>query len=61
MTLADALCSEDLFETWQLWFAPIAYGETRTYTHDNGSKHGRYISITRFEDGTYERPVTYLR
>jgi hypothetical protein len=61
MTLADALCSENLFETWQLHFPGIAYGQTFSYTYDDGSKYGRYVSITRFEDGTYERPVHYSR
>lgn len=61
MTLADALFSENLSETWQLHFPGIAYGQTFMYTYDDGSKYGRFISITRFEDGTYERPVHYQR
>lgn len=60
-TLSEALASENLSDTWQEHFSPIVYGETRSYTHDDGSKYGRFISITRFENGMYERPVHYLR
>jgi hypothetical protein len=60
-TLNAALESEGLVETWQVHFQPINYGQTFSYTHDDGSKYGHYVSIHRFEDGYYERPVTYKR
>lgn len=62
-TLNDALASEGLLETWDsINYPPIPYNSTFTYTwNEPGTKFGRLISITRFEDGVYERPVHYSR
>lgn len=60
-SLYEALKSEDLLDSWQIEYSPISYNETRQYTWDDGSKYGRLVSITRFEDGTYERPIHYKR
>lgn len=60
-TLNEALASEGLVETFEMHYRPIQYGETRTWTFDDGSKYGHFVSVTRFEDGTYERPVHYKR
>ena len=61
-TLNDALVSEGLLETWDsIKYPPIPYNSTFSYTFDDGTKYGRYVSITRFEDGKYERPVHYSR
>lgn len=58
-TLNSSLQSENLLESWDIWFTPISYGETRRYVWQDGSKNGRLISITRENDGRYERPVHY--
>jgi len=60
-TLNDALESESLLETWDSCWQPIAYGETRQYRAEDGTKHGRHVSIYRDERGRYERPVHYGR
>lgn len=60
-TLNEALISEGLEETWELYYPALSYGQTFSYTYDDGSKYGRYVSVHRFEDGTYERPVHYKR
>ena len=60
-TLAEALRAENLQDTWQLHFNPIGYNETYTYTFDDGSKYGHYVSIYRNEKGMYERPIHYNR
>lgn len=60
-TLNEALASEGLVESFELHYQPIGYGETRNWTFDNGTKYGHYVSIHRFEDGTYERPIHYNR
>lgn len=60
-TLAEALRAENLQDTWQLHFNPIGYNETYTYTFDDGSKYGHYVSIYRDERGMYERPIHYAR
>ena len=60
-SLNAALNSEGLIEAWDITQTPIAYSETRSWTWDDGSKYGRYISIYRDSNGMYERPVTYLR
>ena len=59
-TLNAALESEGLLDSW-VFQIPLAYGETFSYTFDDGSKYGHYVSITRFDDGFYERPVHYQR
>ena len=60
-TLNEALESEGLLDSWDCMRQPINYGQTVAYTWDDGSRHGHYVSITRFEDGQYERPVHYRR
>lgn len=60
-TLAEALQAENLQDTWKLHFSPIGYNETYTYTFDDGTRYGRYVSIYRDERGMYERPVHYSR
>ena len=60
-TLNDALGSEDLVSAWDINFQPIAYGETFSWTYDNGTKHGHYVTIYRDNNGRYERPVHYNR
>jgi hypothetical protein len=58
-TLSSCLESEGLIQMWDM--TPIAYGQTRTMTFEDGSKYGHFISITRFENGDYERPIHYKR
>jgi hypothetical protein len=60
-TLNAALESEGLIATWELHFDPINYGETFSYTFDDGTKYGHYISIYRDNRGKYERPIHYKR
>lgn len=60
-TLNQALESENLLEAWDCMSPGIAYGETRSWTWDNGSRHGHYITIYRDSNGRYERPVHYNR
>jgi len=60
-TLANALAAEQLEESWELHFQPIAYGQTFSYTYDNGTRYGHYVSIYRDNQGRYERPVHYNR
>lgn len=60
-TLNEALESEGLLDSWEIWFSPIQYGETFCWTWEDGSRHGRQISIFRDEKGRYERPVHYRR
>jgi hypothetical protein len=60
-TLNDALAAEGLLEAWECTWPAIARGETRSFTWDDGTRHGRYVSVYRAEDGRYERPVHYAR
>lgn len=60
-TLNEALESQNLLGTWDISFPPIQYGETFSYTYDDGTKYGHYISIYRSEQGKYETPVHYQR
>lgn len=60
-TLNAALEAEGLLEAWGCTNPPISYGDTRSWTWDNGSRYGHYISIYRDERGMYERPVHYPR
>lgn len=60
-TLNEALDSEGLLHTWPTYHSGIAYGQTVSYTHDDGTKYGHYISIYRDERGYYERPTHYAR
>ena len=59
--LNDALEAEGLLEAWNPVWPPFAYGETRSWTWDDGTKWGHRISIYRDERGMYERPVHYKR
>lgn len=52
-TLNAALESENLVDTFPLGYN-IGYGECIRYAKD-----GIFVTITRFEDGTYERPIHY--
>lgn len=60
-TLNDALESEGLLEAWEIHFQPIRQGATFSWTYDDGSKYGHWVSIYRNEHGMYERPVHYAR
>lgn len=60
-TLNDALKSEGLLEAWEVHFDPIQYGQTRSWTWQDGSRHGRRISVYRNEQGRYERPLHYAQ
>lgn len=60
-TLNEALESENLLDTWNINFPPIDYGVTWTYTFDDGTKYGHFVSIYRNNEGRYERPVHYKR
>ena len=52
-TLNQSLESENLIDSWPLGLN-ISYGETVRIVADN-----RFISVTRENDGRYERPVHY--
>jgi hypothetical protein len=55
-TLNAALEAEDLLEYWNCTWAPLHYGETRSWTTEDG----RYITIYRDDiTGKYERPIHY--
>jgi len=60
-TLNSALESEGLLESWALNFPPLSYDSTFSYTFDDGSKYGHYVSVYRDSNGRYERPVHYKR
>lgn len=60
-TLNEALESEGLLPSWDISRPPIHQGETVSYTYEDGSKHGRHVSIYRDERGYYERPIHYSR
>lgn len=60
-TLNAALESEGLLEAWDMTFAPIQYGENRSWTWQDGTKYGHYIGVYRDCQGRYERPVHYQR
>lgn len=60
-SLYDALMSEDLLHTWDCFFRGISYGETFSYTYDDGTKYGHFVSIYRETNGLYERPIHYKR
>ena len=60
-TLNESLESEGLLETWDISFSSINYDETFSWTYDDGSRYGRFISIYRDSSGRYERPVHYNR
>ena len=60
-TLNDALQSAGLIDSWDISFPAIAYGETRRWTWDDGSRYGRLVSVYRDENGLYETPIHYSR
>jgi hypothetical protein len=60
-TLNSALEAEGLLEAWDCSSPPVAYGESRSFTWQDGSRYGRLISVYRDERGMYERPVHYSR
>jgi hypothetical protein len=61
-TLNEALESENLLDSWDCYFPPIGYGQTFSYTWNDGSRYGHYVSIYRDDHtGKYERPVHYAR
>lgn len=60
-TLNDALESEGLLQAWDVSFPGLAYGDTYTWTWQDGSRYGRFISVYRDNNGRYERPVHYKR
>jgi len=60
-TLNAALAAEGLLDSWDCSSSPIARGETRRWTWQDGSRHGRQCSVYRDETGRYERPVHYAR
>ena len=45
-TLNEALESQNLLHTWEISFPPIQYGETFSYTYDDGTKYGYYTSVS---------------
>jgi hypothetical protein len=60
-TLNEALDAEGLVESWPITSPPIAYGETRQWAWDDGTRWGHWVSVYRSETGRYERPVHYSR
>ena len=60
-TLNDALCSRNLLHTWDISYPDIGCNQTFSYTYDDGSKYGLYVSIYRTEKGLYETPISYQR
>jgi hypothetical protein len=58
--LNDALASEGLVKVWPMGKS-LAYGETFSFTFDDGTQNGHFVSIYRDETGRYERPVHYAR
>ena len=60
-TLNEALEAEGLIESWDCMAPGIAYGETRSYTWQDGTRYGHLVSIYRDNEGRYERPVHYKR
>ena len=61
LTLNEALVSENLGDTWPIEKQELGKGQSFSYVHRDGSKHGRYISVSRAMSGMYARPVHYLR
>lgn len=60
-TLNEALESEGLLDTWEVHFPPLQYDSNFSYTYQDGSKYGKFVSIYRDNSGKYERPVHYER
>lgn len=59
-TLNSALEAEGLLDSWPMGKS-MAYGETFSYTVQNGTRYGHFVSIYRNEQGLYERPIHYNR
>lgn len=60
-TLNAALESEGLLDSWNPTTPPMPYGSAFSYTFDDGSRYGHFVSVYRETDGMYERPVHYQR
>jgi hypothetical protein len=60
-TLNESLESEGLLHTWDCCKPAIQYGQTVSWTFDDGTRYGHFISIYRNERGRYERPTHYAR
>ena len=60
-TLNAALESEGLLDSWEITFPPIPYSGSFSYTFQDGTRYGHYVSVYRDQDGRYERPVHYSR
>ena len=60
-TLNEALEAEGLEGTWEINYPALAYGQTFSYTYDDGTRYGLFVSVHRFDDGCYERPISYNR
>ena len=60
-TLNQALVAEDILESWDMSYSPIPYGGQFSYTYQDGTKYGHYVSIYRNLEGMYERPIHYKR
>ena len=58
-TLSEALESEGIAHMWDM--RPIAYEQTLSLTHDDGTRYGHYVSVYRDSNGLYERPIHYKR
>jgi len=60
-TFNAALDAEGLLDLFPMVYGGIERGSTLTFTIDDGSRYGRFVSIYRDERGMYERPVHYTR
>jgi hypothetical protein len=60
-TLNAALESEGLLHSWNPTTPAMPYGSAFSYTFDDGSRHGHFVTVYRETDGMYERPVHYQR
>jgi len=57
-TMNESLESENLGELWPAGEA-LEYNETKRITVEDGSEYGHLISISRNNEGMYERPTHY--
>ena len=60
-TLNAALEAEGLLESWNMVWSPIRREETRSWTWEDGTRYGHFVSVYRDERGMYERPIHYSR
>ena len=58
-TLCETLAAENLTDSWDCFWSPIQYGETRSYNFEAANGSIRHVSIYRSDSGSYERPVHY--